>query len=255
MASDSVEHREGAARSSLVLLPGLDGSGVLFRPLIRNLVPELRPMVVAFPPDQLFGYEELTPFVLAALPLNEPFVLLGESFSGPLALMAAATRPPNLKGIILCASFVRNPVWLRPIWLRYLARPLVFRFFPMFSRVRAFLRRSATSAQLQVLSAEALSKVTPGVLSHRVRAVLQVNVLRQLSCCPVPILYLLGERDLVVPPRNIREIVAACPLVQVVRIPSSHWVLQTQPAAAAAAITDFMDNLRQHDSSQRGESV
>jgi pimeloyl-[acyl-carrier protein] methyl ester esterase len=172
MDSDSADHREGGARCSLVLLPGLDGSGVLFRPLIHHLLPELQRIVVVFPPDQLFGYEELIPLVLAALPLNEPFVLLGESFSGPLALMAAATRPPNLKGVILCASFVRNPIWLRPMWLRYLARPIVFRFFPIFSRVKAFLRSSATSTQLQALSAEALSEVTPGVLSHRVQAVL-----------------------------------------------------------------------------------
>jgi pimeloyl-ACP methyl ester carboxylesterase len=93
----------------LVLLPGLDGTGILFKPLIAALPPEVSTVVVAYPGEQPLGYAELLPVVLAALPTEHAFVLLGESFSGPLAVMAAATRPPGLVGLVLCATFVQNP--------------------------------------------------------------------------------------------------------------------------------------------------
>jgi pimeloyl-ACP methyl ester carboxylesterase len=235
------------SRVSLVLLPSLDGSGVLFRPLIRCLSPELRPIVVAFPPDRMLGYEELLPLVLERLPASEPFVLLGESFSGPLALMAAATRPANLRGLILCASFIRSPIRFCPRILGFLARPAVFRLFPVLSRVKSMLRRGV-NRELPALSAEALSQVRPAVLAHRVRAVLQVNVVEQLRACAVPVLYLLAGKDHVVRQHNVQEICAALPTVSVARIQSSHWLLQTCPDAGAQAIATFVHDIQKNSS-------
>jgi pimeloyl-ACP methyl ester carboxylesterase len=224
---------------TLVLLPGLDGSGVMFRPLLRHLAPDIQPIVVTYPPHKALGYDELLPHVLAALPRSLPFVLLGESFSGPLALMAAATRPSGLRGVVLCATFVRNPVRFRPGWLWHLARPLVFRLFPKLSRLKAKLAGYSTP-ELNGLLTEALADVTPQVLARRVRAVLKVDVVCELVSCPVPILYLRGERDRVVPGHNVSEIIAARPDVEVARLAAPHHVLQDQPAPAAAAISTFI---------------
>ncbi|HWE95811.1 MAG TPA: alpha/beta hydrolase [Tepidisphaeraceae bacterium] len=230
---------------ALVLLPGLDGSGVMFRPLLDHLHANLRPIVVVYPKDQPLGYEKLLPLVLAALPSESPFVLLGESFSGPLALMAAATCPPGLLGVVLCATFVRNPVWFRPRWLRFLSRPMVFRMFPVMSRAKAKLAGYLTDG-LRALITEALSGVSARVLAHRVRCVLEVDVRGQLAACTVPILYLRGDRDRVVPEHNVADVTAGHPLVKVVRFPAPHHVLQTQPAAAAVAIAEFVGPLSLH---------
>jgi len=224
---------------ALLLMPGLDGSGVMFRPLVAHLPPHIRPIVLSYPPDKMLGYDDLLPLVLAALPTKSPFILLGESFAGPLALMAAATRPPNLRAVILCATFVRNPAWLRARWLRHLVRPFMFRLFWPVKRVKATLGGYSTP-ELALLEAEALSEVRPDVLAHRVHAAMQVNVLEELISCPVPVLYIRGDRDQVVPKHNLTEIVAARPSVQVAHIPSPHLVLQTQPAAAANAISEFV---------------
>src|SRR6185369_2945536 len=93
----------------LVLLPGMDGTGILFEPLLEILPPELEAQVVSYPTHKPCGYEELAGLVAAALPKDGPFIILGESFSGPLAIMAAHAQPPGLKGIVLCASFARSP--------------------------------------------------------------------------------------------------------------------------------------------------
>jgi pimeloyl-[acyl-carrier protein] methyl ester esterase len=94
---------------SLVLLPGLDGTGDLFQPLLRELPDELEPIVVSYPVHKFLDYSALRDLALQHVPAGRPFVLLGESFSGPVAVLAAAARPEGLLGVILCASFVSAP--------------------------------------------------------------------------------------------------------------------------------------------------
>src|SRR5689334_12411833 len=95
---------------TLVLLPGMDGSDRLFGPLQATTPPGVETVAVGYPPGARNGYDDLLPLVRAQLPTERPFFLLGWSFSGPLALLAAAERPPYLRGVILAASFVRTPV-------------------------------------------------------------------------------------------------------------------------------------------------
>lgn len=111
-------------RITLLLLPGLDGTSVLFEPLLEHL--ELPARAVDYPQRRPTGYADLLPAVRDICPRDRPFILLGWSFSGPLALLAAAERPPGLAGVVLCASFVTKPVPYLPAAIRHLARPLLF---------------------------------------------------------------------------------------------------------------------------------
>ena len=43
----------------LVLLPGLDGTGLLFADFVANLASDIDPIVVRYPPDVPLGYAEL----------------------------------------------------------------------------------------------------------------------------------------------------------------------------------------------------
>src|SRR5262245_59650840 len=98
---------------SLVLLPGMDGTGDLFAPLLTALPPSLPAKVVRYPTAEPLGYAQLDGVAKAALPPADDFVILGESFSGPLAISLAAEPPSNLKALVLCCSFARNP---RPVF-------------------------------------------------------------------------------------------------------------------------------------------
>jgi pimeloyl-[acyl-carrier protein] methyl ester esterase len=223
----------------IILLPGLDGTGVLFKPFVDHLPSDLAAMVVSYPVDQALGYAELLPLVLGALPQNEPFVILGESFSGPLALMAAARHPAGLQAVVLCATFVRNPTRFRWKWIARLVHPILFSAYPRFTSAKALLGGYSTD-ELRQLIHQAISSVDPRVLAHRVREVLAVNITEELRTCPVPVLYLRGTKDLVVPSHNAREIQAVSPSVQVSAISSPHMVLQTQPAACVEVISRFI---------------
>src|ERR1700719_1226395 len=100
---------EGLTPNTLVLLPGLDGTGMLFGDLIGELPPTQTVNIARYPTDRFLSYAELVSCVREIIPSN-PFLLVAESFSTPLAAMLAATRPPNLAGLILCAGFVTNPI-------------------------------------------------------------------------------------------------------------------------------------------------
>jgi pimeloyl-ACP methyl ester carboxylesterase len=94
---------------TLILLPGLGGTGELFEPFLAALGSAVAVKVIRYPGDVALGYDALGRFVRAMLPEGEPFVLLGESFSGPIAISLAATGGTQLRGLILCCSFARNP--------------------------------------------------------------------------------------------------------------------------------------------------
>ncbi len=224
---------------SLVLLPGLDGTGHLFGPLLAALPPEVSTVIVSYPSDSPLGYSALLPLVLGALPADRPFVLLGESFSGPLAIMAAAAHPYGLVGVVLCASFIRNPHPYVPSLLASAVRSPVLGLFPRFAQIKALLGRYSSPA-LRALTREALSRVAPAVLASRLREVLRVNVAQQLQACSVPVLYLQAHSDFVVPAWNVKAIRKVSPALQVVTLQGPHMVLQASPAAAAEALSHFL---------------
>jgi pimeloyl-[acyl-carrier protein] methyl ester esterase len=225
------------AQRVLVLLPGLDGTGILFRPLLPHLPSTIRPIVISYPPDQSLNYAQLLEIALKELP-KEPFIILGESFSSVLALMIAARHPDHLRGIILCAGFARSPLRFHLPGLKHLAKPLVFRLYKPVSRIRARLSRNCDAA-VRELFVQALADVKPSVLANRIRAVLQVDVTNELANCSVPILYLRGDRDHVVPGHNCAQMQQVFPAMRVADFHTSHWILQLQPQKAADAIAQF----------------
>jgi pimeloyl-[acyl-carrier protein] methyl ester esterase len=70
----------------LVLLPGMDGTGMLFAGFVTALPESFETMTVRYPTDRPLSNLELEGIVRAACPVTEPFMLVAESFSTPLAI-------------------------------------------------------------------------------------------------------------------------------------------------------------------------
>lgn len=122
-----------------MLLPGLDGTGELFVDFVAALPESCTATVVAYPPDKFLSYTDLRSFVSAAAPQSERFVLVAESFSTPLAISYAATNPPNLVAVVICAGFLESPVhdWFGIV--KALAKPWLFSLGPPRTIVEYFL--------------------------------------------------------------------------------------------------------------------
>lgn len=221
-------------------MPGMDGTGLLFAPLQRELA-EVGATVLSYPDTELLTYGELVPRVLAALPREGTYALVAESFSGPLALKVAAEAPPGLVAVVLCATFVTNPMPF-PAWVGALARPWLFRLFPAFVGAKAVLGGYATP-EMRALFRKVHPRLCPSVLALRAREILRVDVREDLARCPVPVLYLRGDSDRVVGRRCAKEVVAANAAVVARELEAGHLVLQTAPRECADVMREFLDGL------------
>lgn len=221
----------------VVLLPGLDGSGELFSELVRTTPPGFEAGVIPYPPTEPLGYGELADLVAHRLPADEPFVLLGESFSGPVAIEVAARHPAGLKGLILCNTFAIRPAWTG---FRYLPWRLAFSFpIPRYKVAFYLVGRRETRRWVKPVR-DANRAVSPRVLARRMRAVLSVDVRRRLTAVRVPVLYLRATGDRLVRPGCLRQIRDARPDIAVVELDAPHLVLQLAPQASWQAIASFV---------------
>lgn len=220
-------------RRALVLLPGMDGTGELFAPFVAALGDDFEVRVVRYPTDQALGYKELEALVREQLPKQANFVLLAESFSGPIAISIAASPPPNLIGLVLCNTFARNP---RPELAAFapLVGLLPLKLPPVAVLGHYLLGPFSTPALLSTLST-ALAQVSTAVLRARIKALLKVDVTAKLPAIRVPLLYLLADQDKVVPKAAADLILEAIPSAKVVSYAAPHFLLQAAPSAAAAA--------------------
>jgi pimeloyl-[acyl-carrier protein] methyl ester esterase len=223
---------------ALVLLPGLHGTADLFAEFAAALGPEHEVIAISYPPDQPLDYAELESIARSHLPADRPFVLLGESFSGPIAISIAASAPSGLCGLVLCVSFAKNPLPLFAA-LRHFAGILPIWPGAYAPLVRLMLGRLSTPARLAAIL-RAMVPMSQGVLRARIRAVLSVDATPHLSHIRVPVLYLQATKDCVVSRSAARKISRLLPGIQIVELDAPHFLLQVVPAAAAQEVKAFL---------------
>jgi pimeloyl-[acyl-carrier protein] methyl ester esterase len=228
--------------TALVVLPGLDGTATLHTEFVASVSPAFDSVaVVPYPGDKALGYAALEALVRAQLPPTSPFVLLGESFSGPIALSIAANPPPNLVGLVLSTTFAKTPVpLLSP--LSALTRIAPVRALPPSVLSWLLLGRWVTP-QLEASLQSALLAVSPAVLRFRAAAAIRVNVAARLSSISVPILDLRATHDRLLSAAAGRHIRSALPQCTTADIAGPHLLLQAAPIDCARAVSTFSKHL------------
>lgn len=223
---------------TLVLLPGMDGTGLLFEPLIAALGDRVRIKVVTYPTAGHANYAALEAIARQALPTEGAYVILGESFSGPIAIRLAATASSQLKGLILCCSFATSPMpFLAPLRRLTRAMPIVIPPAAILGRV---LLGKFYSPTLAVHLANALKRVPPATIRARLCAVLSVDARSELAVLRVPLLYLRATEDRLVPARAGHQISEINPNTRIVNIEAPHFLLQAKPTDAARIVEEFL---------------
>ncbi|HEX4075854.1 MAG TPA: alpha/beta hydrolase [Candidatus Acidoferrales bacterium] len=222
---------------TLVLLPGMDGTGVLFADFAAAMRPEFRPIVVAYPNDPKLGYPELELLARAALPHDQPFILLGESFSGPIAISIAPSNPPGLLGVILCCTFARSPHPLLALATAAI-KPLPAALVPAFIQHRNLFGRF-DSPRLRAQLVEVRGLVSANTLKSRLESVAHADVSDALRRVTVPIFDLRAKRDRVVSRASGDYIRKIRPDAKIADLDAPHLLLQTVPQEAWSVIKNF----------------
>lgn len=223
----------------VVLLPGLEGTGRLFARFVAAATGTLDLRVVRYPPERALGYRGLMTLVRKQLPRQRRWAILGESFSGPLALRLAADEPRGLQAVVLAASFHRQPArrWLAAFRT---AAPLFFSAPMAAPVVRALLAGMDAPGDLVTEVRDAVAAVPGRVMVVRAEEALEVDASRPLQASRLPLLVLSGRHDRLLRRAIPEEIHALRPDAEIRLLDAPHLVLQRQPARSMALLEDFL---------------
>jgi pimeloyl-ACP methyl ester carboxylesterase len=230
----------------LVLLPGFDGTGDLFEPFVDALPAGVAVTVVRYGAS-VTSYAQCLDIARQHLPPAEPYILLGESFSGPVAISIAATDPPGLRGVVLAGSFMSSPSRMLT-WLSPLIGLMPTHGAPEWITDFLLLGRFATPAWRKRV-ADAMAHISPTIARMRLREIALTSASDDLKRIGVPLLYLRGTRDRLVRGACAEQIVRLLPHAQIVDIDAPHLMLQCAPRESVAALLNFV---RQTGALRRG---
>ena len=204
---------------------------MLFRPFIDALPPGVETSIIAYPENEKLGYKQLAEYVMARLPRTEAFVLLAESFSGPVAWEIARQTPANMEAVVFVASFLKPPQRLVLGLSRLLPRRLLLSLpFPEFV-IKLFLLGPDASPSLVDLFRLSLNKVPAKVLSFRLNEIAGLDVNTQ--SCDLKALYIQAGDDYLVPAHCVEPFKAAIDKLKVYQVQGPHFILQANPQACA----------------------
>ena len=112
---------------SIILMPGLDGTGLSFEPLLKFIPDNVNITTIRYPADKLLSFEEIVECAATQVAAGHPPLVIAESFSGPVAVQMIASGRIRAKALVLCATFAKSPHPV--IWriTRFLRLPLLIR--------------------------------------------------------------------------------------------------------------------------------
>ncbi len=220
----------------IILLPGMDGTGILFRPFIQELTQhisedifkDINVQAISYPCDQKLSYGELIDYVRSRLPGEEEVILVAESFSGPIGYALAAEQPNMIRAVIFVATFLSPPKGL----LRMMPPPLIALLMkiplPVFLLSRLIFERgsSNTSNKTIALFKTALKKIQRPVLAARMREMTGLRTEQQIL--DIPCAYIRAGNDLLISRSHAEEFRRIAPQLEVTEIPGPHFLMQAR---------------------------
>jgi pimeloyl-ACP methyl ester carboxylesterase len=215
-------------------MPGLDGTGRFFAPIIPLLEPHFELVVVTYP-----DLDSFTDYVNCAqnqLPATPGFSLVAESFSGPVAMALMAQQSDQIGPSVLCATFARSPLAALTRMANYVPEQM----FSIGALNEFCLDVYATddedASETLPLSLNVTEQLDGALLKHRISVLSRIDVSALLPDIEVPILYLHAERDRIVSENDAQMMQEYLPNIERVDIDAPHLLLQTRPQQCAELI-------------------
>jgi pimeloyl-[acyl-carrier protein] methyl ester esterase len=232
---------------TLVLLPGLDGTGDLFAPFLSVAAQRFAVQVLRYDHDRDQSAARLARALLPALPGDGRFVLVAESFASPIALRLAASAPKGLSAVVLVNGFARTPLSLG---LSAVALPLGWSFARALTRspdwaLRRYLLDDAAPLALVAALRQALRSVPPSVLQARLSGLAVCDETESYLRSTAPMFYLRSTADRLLGGAPLALLEYLRPGLCVESIAAPHLLLQRAPEAALAALTRLLLDDRQ----------
>jgi pimeloyl-ACP methyl ester carboxylesterase len=214
-------------RRTLVLMPGFDGTGKLFDPIIPLLEPHFDLKVITYP--DLDSFNDYIDCAYRQLPQIPGYSLLAESFSGPVALALMSQLPDQIGPSVLCSTFCRSPLHTMTQMLNQIPDQM-FSLGALASfcfDVDELIDMDFTDTQ--PIPVNVTSQLDGTVLKHRISVLSRIDVSAMLPDIQTSILYLQGTHDKIVTQSHAQMVAQLLPNVHRVNLDGPHMLLQTHP--------------------------
>jgi pimeloyl-ACP methyl ester carboxylesterase len=229
--------RDGRA-PVVVLLPGFDGTGALFAPLVAALPPGTETTTVSY--GDLPDLADYIDHAEAAIPRDQPICLVAESFSGPIALQLLHRARRDYQCAVLSTTFAKPPLGL----VLSLADKLRLASFvlPAVSEqiLRVFCLNGVSDLSCIRATVDVVRELPQRLIQSRLRALTRMDASEWLTHIGVPVTVLSANQDRVIRQRYWQSLLQQLPDVRHQAIDGPHLLLQANPAECAATIADAM---------------
>ncbi len=217
-------------KPTLVLMPGLDGTGKLFAPIIPVLEPHFELVVVTFP--DLGSFNDYVEYAQHRLPTTPGYSLLAESLAGPVAAVIMANRPDQIGPSVLSSTFARSPL----VAMTRIAN-LVPNGMVSIGALSDFCFDVDVDgddfSETQPLPVNVTEQIDGTVLKHRLEVLSRIDISALLPQITVPILLMHGIHDKIVSSQDADLFESNLPRVTRANIDGPHLLLQARPRECA----------------------
>jgi pimeloyl-ACP methyl ester carboxylesterase len=178
----------------IVLLPGLDGSGQFFGNSLSYFEAYGDVLTICYPTSGSQSYADLADFVALQLPENDAFVVVAESFSGPIGIDLASRNISAMQGLLLSASFFSDPFGLSSSALANVVG--LARFLPIPpAALLQWLLLGDDKSQLASALRTFLLAYNRQTLIKRGETALKADVVQKLKIIEMPVVSLVARQD------------------------------------------------------------
>ncbi len=217
----------------ILFLPGFDGNATLREPFVAALNAHHPARAVSYPNATLGSLRGYCRYAAAQAAPDRRHILVAESFSGLVASRWASTDP-HVEAVVLCASFVRNPVrWLASVGA---ALPEIVRLGAKLLRAIPPATRDPRHLAWSRDFNDTILALQDDVIAERLRIIADEDVSRELEALRIPIVLMQFEGDQVVGSRARGELEQVCRNAEVLRVPGPHYALEIRPRECADLI-------------------
>lgn len=209
---------------NILLLPGMDGTGIMFEPFVKALPNSIDVQIAKLIQEKNVSYEEQATVILRTVKKNT--IVIGESYSGLIAHELGKMAPELVKHIVFAASFLERPSVLAKYGKLLPRAMLNYSLYPE-SLVKRMLFGEYSSEYLMGLFNRTMSEVPLDVLAFRIK---QMGSLEPMvGHSNIAATYFQAKHDNLVSKKSVEVFKKVYANLTHKTIEGSHFVLQTNP--------------------------
>ena len=229
----------GSMKPLALLIPGLDGTGLLYYRQTKPLEERYRVLAWRFQPRAEFGYPDLVEELACASRDEAPgsLVVVGESFGGTIALHFALEHSRRIARLVLINTF---PAYRRRLRIRLgcsLARMLQWRGIRELKNliVDRTLAAEGVLPEDRRKYRELIREVYPPAYCRRLQLIRGLDLRKRLKSVTVPTLIFASGRDKIVPSiEEARFMRSQIPQAELYEFPNAGHALLLTPGFVLA---------------------